>query len=170
MSLQKLLEDVDYNELGDRIINKIYKKVPIEDIPEVYDLYCREEKCDVLKDDLYKAIKIYKQLLEQGCYTYSCYINDKIVGVVNVYKNMQYYPTDLNAPYVHLECVIVDKLYQNQGIGTELITKAVELIKKECCTYIIEQSSNPYMQKAFLNGGLTNQKCKDYRYEEEFNK
>ena len=147
------------------MINRVYKKVPIKDVSMVYDLYCREEKCDVLKDDVDKATKIYQQLLEQGCYTYACYINNKIVGVVNVYKNMQYYPTDLNAPYVHLECVIVDELYQNQGIGTELITKAVELVKKEGCTYIIGQSSNLYMQKAFLKGGLTIQKYKDFRYE-----
>lgn len=148
-----------------KVDNKIYKKVPIEDVPFVYDLYCREEKCNVLRDDVEKATEIYKQLLQRGCYTYACYIDNKIVGVVNVYKNMQYYPTDLYAPYVHLECVIVDESYQNQGIGTELITNVVELVKQEGCTYIIGQSSNPYMKKAFLKGGLTIQKYDDFRYE-----
>ena len=144
---------------------RVYKKVPIEDVHMVYDLYCREEKCNALKNDIDKATKIYKQLLQRGCYTYACYIDNRIVGVVNVYKNMQYYPTDLYAPYVHLECVIVDELYQNQGIGTELIAKVVELVKQEGCTYIIGQSSNQYMQKAFLKGGLTIKKYHDFRYE-----
>lgn len=151
----------------DNIDNRIYKKVPTEDVPMVYKLYCGIEKCNVVKSDMDKAMKIYEQLLERGSYTYACYIDNKIIGVVNVYKNMQYYPTDLNAPYVHLECVMVDKLYQNQGIGTELISKAVELVKKEGCTYIIGQSPNPYMQKAFLKGGLIIQNCKDFRYEED---
>ena len=149
----------------EKIKNKIYKKVPIEDVQLVYDLYCREEKCNSLKKDLTKATKIYRQLLQKGCYTFACYIDNKIVGVVNVYKNMQYYPTDLHAPFVHLECVIVDELYQNQGIGTELISNVVELVKQEGCTYIIGQSSNPYMQKVFLKSGLTIQKYKDFRYE-----
>ena len=149
----------------EKIKNKIYKKVPIKDVQLVYDLYCREEKCNSLKKELAKATKIYRQLLQKGCYTFACYIDNKIVGVVNVYKNMQYYPTDLHAPYVHLECVIVDELYQKQGIGTELISNVVELVKQEGCTYIIGQSSNPYMQKVFLKSGLTIQKYKDFRYE-----
>ena len=150
-----------------KIEDRIYRKVPIEDVSMVYRLYCEIEKCDVTDGDVNKAIKIYQQLLKQGCYTFACYIDNKIVGAVNIYKNMQYYPTDLNAPFVHLECVMIKPLYQNKGIGTELITKAVELVKKEGCTYIIGQSPNPYMQKAFLKGGLTIQNCKDFRYEEE---
>lgn len=145
--------------------NRVFKKVPLEDVQMVYDLYCREQKCTMCKEDLDKATDIYMVLLHRGNYTYGCYINDKIVAVVNVYKNMQYYPTDLHAPYVHLECVIVDEMYQNQGIGTELITKVIELVKQEGCTYIIGQSSNPYMQKAFFKGGLTIEKYKDFRYE-----
>ena len=42
------------------MINRVYKKVPIKDVSMVYDLYCREEKCDVLKDDVDKATKIYQ--------------------------------------------------------------------------------------------------------------
>lgn len=142
-----------------------FKKVPLEDVHMVYELYCKEQNCELIDKDFEKAKKIYNELLNRGNYTYACYVNNKIIAVVNIYKNMQYYPTDLNAPYVHLECVIVDKKWQNQGIGTELITKAILLVKSEGCTYIIGQSSNPYMQKVFYQSGLTVRKYKDFRYE-----
>ena len=151
----------------ENINGKIFKKVPLEDIQMVYDLYCRIEKCVLSAQDLDKAKEIYSELLHSGHYTYACYINNKIVAVVNVYKNMQYYPTDLHAPYVHLECVMVDESYQNQGIGTELITRVIKLVKDEGCTYIIGQSPNPYMQKIFYKSGLQNTKCKDFRYESD---
>lgn len=142
-----------------------FKKVPLEDVRMVYELYCMEQKCEVIEKDFEKVKNIYKELLSRGNYTFACYINNKIIAVVNIYKNMQYYPTDLNAPYVHLECVIVDKDWQGQGIGTKLITKAVSLVKSEGCTYIIGQSSNPYMKKVFYKSGLTIKKYEDFRYE-----
>lgn len=146
-------------------MNKIFKKVPLEDVKQVFGLYCMDASVISTEKAIKEAQKIYENLLANGNYTYACYIEGKVVGVVNIYKNMQYYPTDLDAPYVHLECVIVDHNYQNKGIGTELITKAVELVKKEGCTYIIGQSKNPFMQKVFYKAGLTNVKYKDFRFE-----
>lgn len=146
-------------------MKKIFKKVPLKDVEMVFKLYCDLEKCEVIEEDLKKAIKIYEELLQRGNYTYACYMDNKIVAVVNVYKNMQYYPTDLYAPFVHLECVMVDENYQNMGIGTELITNVINLVKEEGYTYIIGQSPNPFMQKIFYKAGLTNVECKDFRIE-----
>lgn len=144
---------------------KEFKKVPLEDVEMVFKLYCDIEKCEVTEKNLKKATKIYKELLQKGNYTYACYIDKKIIAVVNVYKNMQYYPTDLYAPYIHLECVMVDKNYQNKGIGTQLITNVISLVKSEGFTYIIGQSPNPFMQRIFYKAGLTNIDCKDFRLE-----
>ncbi len=144
---------------------KEFKKVPLEDVYMVYELYCNEEKLQVKEEDLLKAKEIYSELLSRGNYTYACYIDNKIIGVVNVYKNMQYYPTDLNAPYIHLECVIIDLEYQNKGIGTELLTNVVNLVKEEGYTYIIGQSHEKAMQRVFYKAGLTTTDCKDFRIE-----
>lgn len=146
-------------------MNKIFKKVPLENASMVYELYCKEENIEVDIEKCQLAIKIYEKLLKDGNYTYACYVNNKIIAVVNVYKNMQYYPTDLDVPYVHLECVIVDKQYQCIGIGTELITNVINLVKAEGCTYIIGQSAVIAMQKVFYKSGLTDASNKDFRYE-----
>lgn len=146
-------------------MNKIFKKVPLKDVNMVFELYCEEANCKVDEEKLNKATKIYESLLQNGNYTYACYVDNKIIAVVNIYKNMQYYPTDLHAPYIHLECVIVDKKHQNMGIGTELISNAVNFVKEEGCTYIIGQSSNPFMQKVFYKAGLNKIDCKDFRFE-----
>jgi Acetyltransferase (GNAT) family. len=146
-------------------MKKLFKKVPLEDVYMVYELYCKEENIELEQNKIERAKEIYSEILFNKSYTYACYIDDRIVASVNVYKNMQYYPTDLEAPFIHLECVMVLKEYQNQGIGTELITNVINLVTKEGCTYIIGQSPNPAMQKVFYKAGLTDQSCKDFRKE-----
>ena len=143
---------------------KQFKKVPLEDIPMVYRIYCQIEKTVETKEQINRAMEIYKNdILSRGSYTYACYVNEIIVGVVNVYKNWQMYPTDQEKPFVHLECIMVSPKYQNCGIGTELITNVVKLVTKEGCTYIIGQSPVMAMQKVFYSAGLTEQDCKDFR-------
>lgn len=46
--------------------------------------------------------------------------------------------------------IIVRKEYQNQGVGTELLTRVLEVIKEEGCTYAIMQSGNPAVQHSIL--------------------
>lgn len=142
------------------------RKVNISEISDVYALYCEEENIKTIKKvDLKKAKKIYAQMLKKGCYTLGAFDSDCLVGVVSVYKNMQYYPLNLENPFVHLECVIIKRGYQNKGIGTSLLVDAVKTVKQEGCTYIIGQSDEHNMQKVFYKSGLTNTKYKDFRFE-----
>lgn len=143
---------------------KVFKKVPVEDVPMVYDIYCMIENCEIKNRDVEQAMEMYKNdILAKGSYTYACYIDGKIVASVNVYKNMQYYPTDLHAPFVHLECVMVHKNFQGKGIGTELISNVVKLVKEEGCTYIIGQTPVEAMKKIFFKAGLVERDCEDFR-------
>jgi len=146
-------------------MKKEFKKVPLEDIPMVYKIYCEVENFEITQEGISRAKEIYQNhiLSSNGSYSYACYINDVIVGVVNVYKNWQMYPTDHDDPFVHLECVMVSPTMQNQGIGKELIINAVELVKSEGYTYIIGQSPVAAMQKIFEDAGLTERDCLDFR-------
>lgn len=141
-----------------------YKKITEEDIEQVFFLYCKEENKIVTKDDIIKAKKIYKKILERDCYTFGAFLDKKIVGVINVNKILDYYPGYSNLPYIHLETFIIDKEYQNRGIGSNLFKEVIELIKKEGCSYILIQSNNEYVQKIAKKSGLT-QSLYDMRYD-----
>ena len=53
--------------------------------------------------------------------------------------------------------IIVRKEYQNQGVGTELLTRVLEVIKDEGCTYVIMQSGNPAVQHMAVSYNLNHQ-------------
>lgn len=145
-------------------MDKVFKKVPLKDVAMVYEIYCSIENCEKIQSDVKRAKAIYKKdILNKGSYTYACYLDGKIVASVNIYKNMQYYPTDLYAPFVHLECVMVHKSFQGKGIGSELIKNAIDLVKQEGCTYIIGQTPVEAMKKIFFKAGLIERDCEDFR-------
>ena len=142
----------------------VFKKVPLEDIEIVYKLYCEIEGVEATIKDIEKAKEIYKnKILPRDSYTYAGYIDNNIVATVNVYKNWQMWPTDLDDPFVHLECVMVSPNYQGKGIGTELIINIVTLVYNEGVTYTIGQSPVEAMQHIFYKAGLTETNCKDFR-------
>ena len=137
------------------------KKVGVDEVYDVYHLYCLEESLPIPnRDDEYikRAKDVYFNMLLTDCYTYGCYTSkdNKLVGVINVNKCLDYYPGYCDNPYVHLETFIVHKDYQDKGIGTQLLTDVLKTIKNEGCTYAIMQSNNPAVQHIAKKAGLTN--------------
>lgn len=135
------------------------KKIAISDIDDVCNLYIDEDNLHLESDEyrsyIIKAKEIYKKMLFNGSYTLGCFSdNDEILGVININKILDYYPKYENNPYIHLETLIVKKDSQNKGVGTYLMTNAIELIKKEGCTYVIIQSNNKYVQRICHKIGL----------------
>ena len=138
----------------------VCKKVGLEDIVKVCELYLQEENLEYNDRKKEKYIKrskrIYKKMLKRGSYTLACYSeNGNILGVVNVNKILDYYPKYEKEPYIHLETLIVKKTEQNKGIATYLLKSAKEILDKEGYTYIIAQSNNIYVQKILKKVGLT---------------
>lgn len=143
------------------------RKIEESDILNVCNLYLNEENIVYSKADfedyIFNAKKIYKEMLKNGSYTFGCFSDDnKLIGVVNVNKILDYYPKYDKDPYVHLETCIVDKNWQNQGVGTFLLTSVFELIKLEGVSYIIIQSANPFIHSICKKIGLTDSR-KDMR-------
>lgn len=141
------------------------RKVELHEVKSVYSIYCEIEKCPVTESSIIQAESIYQNLIEKDSYTLGAYVNNELIGAINVYKNMQYYPTDLDAPFVHLECCMIKKDYQNKGVGTKLLTEAFRIIREEGCTYIIAQSPILAMQKILFKVGLTDTTCKNFGWD-----
>lgn len=138
------------------------KKININEIENAFYLYCKEEGIEAHYGDINKAKQIYKRMLNRDSYTVGAWLDERLVGVINVNKILDYYPKYLDYPYVHLETFIVDKEYQNMGIGTYLFKETLSLIKNEGVSYIIIQSCNKFVQKIAQKSGLT-ESLKDMR-------
>lgn len=132
----------------------ICRKVELSEIEKVCKIYCLEEKIDITKEYIKKCKEIYKLMLQQGSYTMGCFEEDKLIGVINVNKILDYYPGYTNLPYIHLETFIVHKEYQNMGIGTKLINKVISEELKQS-TYMIIQSNNAAVKHICEKCGMT---------------
>lgn len=123
----------------------------LNDITDVCDLYLAEESIRLNEEQyniyISSALNAYLKMLHNDSYTYGCYENDQLLGVINVNKNWDYYPGYETGPYVHLETFIVRKDYQNRKIGLYLFENVVNSLKAENVTYIIMQSDNEYVQR-----------------------
>ena len=132
----------------------------LNDIEEVCKLYLSEEGMDLSKPQfdnyISSAQSVYLKMLNNGSYTFGCFEENQLLGVINVNKNWDFYPKYENNPYVHLETFIVKKEYQNNNIGTFLLENVMQLLKQEGVTYIIMQSDNEYVKKISLKVGLIN--------------
>lgn len=147
------------------IIKNQYKfeKLNNSNITNVCELYLQEEKMQLSEGQLHiykkQVQKVYKRILNQGSYIYGCFdtdANNLLIAAINVNKCFDCYPGGyIEHPYIHLETFIVRKEYQNNGIGTELLKKTLELVKEEGCTYIIMQSNNLVVQHIAKKLGLT---------------
>ena len=146
--------------MGDENMTMFCRKITstITDIEKVCRLYMQEEGLCLNELEYEKYIssaqKVYIKMLENGSYTYGCFNENELLGVINVNKNWDYYPRYENNPYVHLETLIVSKKFQNNKIGTFLFENLMQLIKYEGVTYIIMQSDNEYVQKIAKKIGL----------------
>jgi len=137
-----------------------FRKLEVYHVPCIRNLYFQEEdiQMNFMQVQHYEARvrKVYARMLSMGSYIYGCFDteNKKLVAVITVNKCFDCYPCYTDNPYVHLETFIVHKDYQNKGIGTKLLTKVLEVVKKEGCTYVIMQSNNPAVQHIARKVGL----------------
>lgn len=142
------------------------RKLKEPDIEDVCRLYINEDNITYSKEEFEKYVcnakSIYKQMLDRNSYTFGCFDKNTLIGAINVNNILDYYPKYDKEPYVHLETFIVSKQYQNQGVGTFLMTSVFDLIKKEGVSYIIIQSQNPFVHKICAKVGLTDS-IKDMR-------
>ena len=110
----------------------LYKKLEIADMTALRDLYFQEESlkydCNKTKSFDERICKVYGEMLSRGSYILGCFDGSMLVGAVTVNKCLDCYPGYEDNPYVHLETFIVHKEYQNKGIGTELIKKAIDFV------------------------------------------
>lgn len=139
-----------------------FKKLEILNVPCLRTLYFQEEDIhmNIMQTRHYEARvrKVYSEMLRRGSYIYGCFDEEskRLIGAITVNKCLDTYPNYVDKPYIHLETFIVRKDYQNQGIGTQLLTRVLEVIKEEGCTYVIMQSDNPAVQHMAKKVGLTN--------------
>lgn len=137
----------------------LYKKLEIADMSALRNLYFQEESlkydCNKTKSFDEHICKVYSEMLSRGSYILGCFDDNMLVGAVTINKCLDCYPGYEDNPYVHLETFIVHKEYQNKGIGTELIKKAIDFVTSEGCTYILMQSHNPAVIHIAKKVGLT---------------
>jgi ribosomal protein S18 acetylase RimI-like enzyme len=139
----------------------IYEKLSMDNIFLIADLYSQEENIQLnrMQRQAYETRirKIYQQMLARGSYVYGCMDTERhcLAGAITVNKCLDLYPGYENAPYVHLETLIVHKDFQRQGIGTKLLSDVTGLLKDEQVTYVIMQSDNPYVKDIANKAGLT---------------
>lgn len=139
----------------------LYKKLEIADMPALRDLYFQEESlkydCNKTKSFDERICKVYSEMLSRGSYILGWFdtIDNMLVGAITVNKCLDCYPGYESNPYVHLETFIVHKEYQNKGIGTELLKKAIDFVISDGCTYILMQSHNPAVIHIAKKVGLT---------------
>ena len=139
----------------------LYKKLEIVDMSELRNLYFQEEDIQYdyheTKSFDTRICKVYGEMISRGSYILGCFdtTNNMLVGAITVNKCLDCYPGYVDNPYVHLETFIVHKKYQNKGIGTKLLAKALKFVKSEGCTYVLIQSNNPAVIRIAKKIGLT---------------
>lgn len=137
-----------------------FEKLEILNVPCIRKLYFQEEDIHMnfrqVQHYEARARKVYAEMLNRGSYIYGCFDEEtkQLIGAITVNKCLDLYPDYVDRPYVHLETFIVHKDYQNQGIGTQILTRVFELVKDEGCTYVIMQSGNQIVQHIAKKVGL----------------
>lgn len=137
-----------------------FRKLEVYNIPCIRKLYFQEESIQMnfiqIQHYESRVRKVYEMMLSRGSYIYGCFDkkSSRLVAAITVNKCLDCYPGYIDSPYVHLETFIVDKKYQNRGIGTQLVTKVLEVIREEGCAYVIMQSNNPAVQHIARKAGL----------------
>lgn len=138
-----------------------FTKLEMVNVPCIRELYFQEENIDMnfmqIQHYEFRARQVYARMLNQGSYIYGCFNEEtkQLIGALTVNKCLDLFPNYLNNPYIHLETFIVHKDYQNQGIGTQILTRVLEAVKQEGCTYVIMQSDNQAIQHIAKKIGLT---------------
>lgn len=138
-----------------------FRKLDILNVACISNLYIQEEHVNMnivqIRHYEDRIRKVYGKMLQGGSYIYGCFDDEskKLIAAITVNKCLDCYPGYIDDPYVHLETFIVHKEYQNQGIGTQLMYKVLNIIKEEGCTYVIIQSNNEAVIHIAKKVGLT---------------
>ena len=138
-----------------------FRKLDALNIACIRTLYLQEEclNMNIAQTRHYEARirKVYDEMLRRNSYIYGCFDtkHKKLIAAITVNKCLDCYPGYADVPYVHLETFIVHKDYQNKGIGTQLLSEVLKVIRKEGCRYVIIQSNNEAIIHIAKKVGLT---------------
>ena len=143
-----------------------FRKLDALNIACIRTLYLQEEclNMNIAQTRHYEARirKVYDEMLRRNSYIYGCFDtkHKKLIAAITVNKCLDCYPGYADVPYVHLETFIVHKDYHvndtvDKGIGTQLLSEVLKVIRKEGCSYVIIQSNNEAVIHIAKKVGLT---------------
>ncbi|WP_434510056.1 GNAT family N-acetyltransferase [Desulfitobacterium sp. AusDCA] len=150
----------------------IYATVVLEtEIEKLCSLYCEEENVSLTNEYIEKSKETYRTLTAKGDAILGIFEknedveNVNLIGCVSIHYLDDLYPGYENAPYVHLETIIVKKNYRGKGFGTLLLKEALKLCKDKGITYIIAQTGadNVAMRRVYEKVGLVNDYVNYYK-------
>jgi GNAT superfamily N-acetyltransferase len=116
------------------------------DYEEICDLVCNELGYDNLNiEDLFKRLDAMQN--RKDYQTFVAVQNHKVIGFIGLYKGIAF---NLDREYLQIIALAVNKEYQNQGIGTQLLVKAEQY------------AQNENIVSLGLNSGLHREKAHDF--------
>lgn len=142
------------------------KRVSIFDSFQIAKVYADEENLTVTAELLYKVEKAYESILSKGDFILGAYSGKTLVGCLTVHFLGDAYPGYTEGPYLHIETIILNQKYHNLGIGTRMISAALEEGKNNNATYAIAQTMdvNVGAKRMFEKAGMQH-KYVNYYYE-----
>lgn len=144
MRLEQILDILIYRDS----MHKLFKKCMIDNF-----------KNQIISDDYIssKLDELQKYIIEGKAYCIGAFIDDNFIGFVWFFKVLNF-----NEERIHLNQIIVDEKYQNQGIGKKLL-KEVYKYAKDCNISIVElfaTKENDKVTKFYDNSGFEPERIK----------
>lgn len=109
-----------------------FKKITNKNIWMVCSLEVNEEQKDFVADNMQSLAEAYATINEgNNCFPFAIYEKDKLVGFIMIGKGTvgNENESELIKNNYSIWRLMIDKKYQNQGLGTNAIKKALDMIK-----------------------------------------
>lgn len=148
-----------------RDIKLYFGKIQDRSLVQLANLYCTEEGIKVTKAYYKNICEVNSAMNAKGDYVFGAFDENnegKLVGAVTIHYMLDLYPKYDNAPYCHLETIIVAKSHQNNGVGTSLLTEIIKQLKSEGVTYIIAQTAKDNLAMQTVYNKLDMKPSKNY--------
>lgn len=108
-----------------------FKKITNKNIWMVCSLEVNEEQKDFVADNMQSLAEAYATINEgNNCFPFAIYEKDKLVGFIMIGKGTvgNENESELIKKNYSIWRLMIDKKYQNQGLGTSAIKKALDMI------------------------------------------